>query len=72
MLLPRDARELKARVTWGDYVTEPRLDDAVFLPEAREAAEARGETPKAPARNTIDWRRLPREEWVPIPIQRRR
>ena len=69
VLLPRDAREVKARVTWGDYVTEPRLDDAVFLPEAREAAEARGEAPKAPARNTIDWRRLPREEWVPIPIR---
>ena len=25
--------------------------------------------PKAPSRNTIDWRRLPREEWVAIPIQ---
>jgi hypothetical protein len=69
VLLPRDARELRARVTWGDYVTEPRLDDAVFLPEAREAAEARGESPKAPARNMIDWRRLPREEWLAITIQ---
>ncbi|MFZ2103787.1 MAG: hypothetical protein WAV18_00140 [Roseiarcus sp.] len=68
VLLPRDARELKARVTWGDYVTEPRLDDAVFLPEAREAAEARGDTPKPFARNTIDWRRVPREERVAIPL----
>ncbi len=68
VLLPRDARELKARVTWGDYVTEPRLDDAIFLPEAREAAEARGDTPKPPARNTIDWRRVPREESVVIPL----
>ena len=40
VLLPRDATRLQARVTWGDYVTEPRLDEAVFLPEAREAAEA--------------------------------
>ncbi len=69
VLLPRDARELKARVTWGDYVTEPRLDDAVFLPEAREAAEARGEKPKEPQRNTVDWRRIPREEAVPIPLR---
>ena len=69
VLLPRNAHELKARITWGDYVTEPRLDDAVFLPAAREAAEGRGEAPKAPPRSTIDWRRLPREEWVPIPIQ---
>ena len=68
VLLPRDARELQARVTWGDYVTEPRLDDAVFLPEAREAAEARGEKPKAPQRNTVDWRRIPREERLPIPL----
>jgi hypothetical protein len=69
VLLPRNAHELKARITWGDYVTEPRLDDAVFLPEAREAAEGRGEAPKAPPRNTIDWRRLPREEWVLIPLR---
>jgi hypothetical protein len=68
VLLPRDARELQARATWGDYVTEPRLDDSVFLPEAREAAEARGEKPKAPARNTIDWRRLPREALLKIPL----
>ena len=68
VLLPREARELKARVTWGDYVTEPRLDDSVFLPDAREAAEARGEKPKAPPRNTIDWRRIPREALVTIPL----
>ena len=69
VLLPRGARELKARVTWGDYVTEPRLDDALFLPEAREAAEARGEKPKAPAHNAIDWRRLPREVLADVAIQ---
>ncbi len=60
VLLPRNARELHARVTWGDYVTEPRLADAVFLPEAREAAEARGEKIREPKRGTVDWRRIPR------------
>ena len=45
------ARQLQARVTWGDYVTEPRLDDAVFLERAREAAEERGEVPKPPSRS---------------------
>ena len=68
VLLPRDARTLQARVTWGDYVTEPRLDDAVFLPEAREAAEARGEKPKEPLRSSVDWRRIPREARLPIPL----
>ena len=68
VLLPRDARALQARVTWGDYVTEPRLDDAVFLPEAREAAEARGEKPKEPLRSSVDWRRIPHEARLPIPL----
>ncbi|WP_316226739.1 DISARM system helicase DrmA [Bradyrhizobium sp. SZCCHNS3052] len=70
VLLPRDASGLQARVSWGDYVTEPRLDDAVFLEAAREIAEARGETPKTPGRETLDWRRIPREETVPITIRR--
>jgi hypothetical protein len=69
VLLPRDARQLQARVTWGDYVTEPPLDDALFLEEAREAAEARGEVPKPPARNTLDWRRLPREEPLTLALR---
>jgi len=56
-------------VTWGDYVTEPRLDDAVFLPDAREAAEAKGEKPKEPPRNTVDWRRIPREEPMTLPLR---
>src|SRR5271165_2522553 len=68
VLLPRDAHTLQVRVTWGDYVTEPRLDDAVFLPEAREAAEARGEKPKEPLRSSVDWRRIPREARLPIPL----
>src|SRR5580658_212735 len=66
VLLPRDALELRARVSWGDYVTGPRLDDAIFLPAAREAAEARGEKTKEPQRNAVDWRRIPREVTVSI------
>ncbi|MBU3888768.1 DISARM system helicase DrmA [Methylosinus sp. KRF6] len=69
VLLPRDAKELQVRVTWGDYVTEPRLDDAVFLPAARESAEAKGEKPRFPAANEVDWRRIPREERLTLPIR---
>ncbi len=68
VLLPRDATKLQARVTWGDYVTEPRLEDAVFLPVARQAAEAKGEKPEEPARNAVDWRRIPREERLTLPL----
>ena len=56
-------------MTWGDYVTEPPLDEAVFLPAAREEAEARGEKPKSPQRNTLDWRRIPREVRLPVPLR---
>lgn len=69
VLLPRSARELKARVTWGDYVTEPHLEEAIFIREAREAAEAEGRKPKEPPRNSLEWRRIPREEHVIIPIK---
>jgi hypothetical protein len=68
VLLPLNAKSLKARVTWGDYVTEPRLDEAVFLADAREQAEAAGEKPKAPAKSSLSWRRIPREEWVTVDL----
>ncbi len=69
VLLPRDAKRMRARVTWGDYVTEPRLEEAVFMRDQREQAEARGEKPKEPLKNTLQWRRIPREEWIDINIQ---
>lgn len=69
VLLPRDARVLKARVTWGDYVTEPRLEEAVFMRAPREEAETRGEKPAEPKKNSLHWRRIPREEWVTINLQ---
>lgn len=68
VLLPRDARELQARVTWGDYVTEPPLDEAIFLPEKRDAAIQAGERPKEPPRSSLDWRRIPREERMTITL----
>ena len=64
VLLPRDARQLQARVTWGDYVTEPRLDDAVFL-----KVERGDDAAKAPSRNELDWRRIPREERLTLDLR---
>lgn len=69
VLLPRDASQLQARVSWGDYVTEPRLDDAVFLETAREDAEKKGDVPKAPPRQSLDWRRIPRDETIILSIR---
>ncbi|MES0032714.1 DISARM system helicase DrmA [Mesorhizobium sp. M0040] len=72
VLLPRDATELQARISWGDYVTEPPLDDAVFLPAARERAVEAGERPKEPSKNSLEWRRIPREEHVTIALSAQR
>lgn len=66
VLLPLTAKTLEARVTWGDYVTEPPLDDAVFLPEARERANEAGEKPKEPLKSSLDWRRIPGDQRIPI------
>ena len=68
VLLPIGATSLEARVTWGDYITEPPLDEAVFLPAARDAAQKAGETTKEPLKGSLDWRRIPREERLTIPI----
>ncbi|WP_331318996.1 DISARM system helicase DrmA [Methylobacterium mesophilicum] len=72
VLLPRDTEEITARVTWGDYVTEPPLDPAVVVPAARVAAAAAGELPKTPAPGTLHWRRIPREARIPIRLDVRR
>lgn len=68
VLLPRAAKSLEARVTWGDYVTEPPLDKAVFLPDEREKAAQAGDQPKEPAKSSLDWRRIPREERLTIDL----
>ena len=68
VLLPRDTREIHARVTWGDYVTEPPLDAAVLLPARREAATAAGERLNEPRKETLAWRRIPREERVTVSL----
>ncbi len=66
VLLPTGVTEITARVTWGDYVTEPPLDPAVILPAVREAASAAGKVPAAPPAKSLQWRRIPREAHIPI------
>lgn len=69
VLLPRSAKVLQARVTWGDYVTEPPLDKAVFLPDEREKAVQAGEQLKEPPKSSLDWRRIPRDERLAIDLE---
>ncbi len=68
VLLSRETTSIDARVTWGDYVTEPPLAAALVNPEEREAAAKENRKLDEPARNSLQWRRLPQERWVSIPI----
>lgn len=68
VLLPRDAKSLMARVTWGDYVTEPPIDAALIDPDLREEASKEGRALHAPPNSSLSWRRLPREEQMSIPL----
>ncbi len=69
VLLSRDATSIEARVTWGDYVTEPPLASALVNPEEREAAAKERRKLEEPARNSLQWRRLPQERRVSIPVR---
>lgn len=69
VLLPRNATTLEARVTWGDYVTEPALDSALVNPDEREDANKEGRALNEPAKSSLSWRRLPRERFVTIPLK---
>ena len=55
VLLPHDVAEVEARVTWGDYVTEPPLPE-----DTLEEAGSRSQL--------VEWRRLPREAQVRIKV----
>lgn len=68
VLLPKDATSIDARVTWGDYVTEPPLETALVNPEEREAASSEGRSLNEPAKSSLSWRRLPRERKLTIPL----
>lgn len=68
VLLSRDTTSIGARVTWGDYVTEPPLAAALVNPEEREAAAKEKRKIDEPSRSSLQWRRLPQERRMTIPI----
>jgi hypothetical protein len=62
VLLPLDVAELGVTVSWGDYLTEPPLPEAVLFPP-EEATPPKGTEP-----DRVDWIRVPRESRFSIPI----
>jgi hypothetical protein len=67
VLLPPDVREIEARISWGDYRTEPPLPEAILLPDEPKAKGEDGES-KKPDRPMVDWVRLPRQQTVRLKI----
>ncbi len=70
VLLARDTTSIDARITWGDYVTEPPLAEALVDPEVREAALRENRKLDEPPRSSLQWRRLPAERHVTIPLKK--
>lgn len=69
VLLDPDVKEIQARISWGDYRTEPPLPETVLLPES--LAEEVGEDgkPKRIDRPLVDWVRIPKQRIVALPVR---
>jgi hypothetical protein len=69
VLLDAHVKEIEAHISWGDYVTEPRLPEDVLLPES--AAKEIGEDgkPKRIDRPLVDWVRIPKERVVRLAVR---
>jgi hypothetical protein len=67
VLLPPNVTEIEARVSWGDYRTEPPLSEDVLVPDEHEAKEE-DERPKKKQRPMVDWVRLPQERTVRLQV----
>jgi hypothetical protein len=67
-LLAPDVAEIDACVSWGDYLTEPPLEEIALLPDPLpEEGDASGKT-KRVARPPVDWVRIPKEKTIRLPI----
>jgi hypothetical protein len=66
VLLPLGVKSIKAKISWGDYQTEPKLPDDILLPD--EPASGSGEKEKK-TRPRVDWVRVPREQIVEFEVQ---
>jgi hypothetical protein len=67
VLLPPDVTELEARVSWGDYRTEPPLSTELFLPEEGEDTSEDGKRKKK-ERPFVEWVREPKEQTVRVTV----
>jgi hypothetical protein len=69
VLLDPDVKEIEARISWGDYVTEPRLPEDILLPEPSAAELGEDGKPKRIERPLVDWVRTPKERVVRLAVR---
>ncbi len=65
VLLPPNVREIEARISWGDYRTEPPLPEDILLPDEGSEKDAEGTKRKRPL---VDWVRTPRQQTVRVVV----
>ena len=69
VLLDPDVTEIEARISWGDYRTEPQLPEAILLPEPLREELGEDGKPKRTERPLVDWVRSPKNRVVALPIR---
>jgi hypothetical protein len=65
VLLPTGVVEFEAKVTWGDYVTEPPLSEQVLIGEDEPAEDGK---PKRRSLPDVQWVRVPQERTVRLRV----
>ncbi|HEV2270823.1 MAG TPA: DISARM system helicase DrmA [Steroidobacteraceae bacterium] len=68
VLLDPEVTEIEARVSWGDYKTEPPISEELLAPEPP-PGEGDSSGRKAIQRPRVDWVRVPKERSFLVPIR---
>jgi hypothetical protein len=69
VLLDPEVKEIQARISWGDYRTEPPLPETVLLPEPPPEELGEDGKPKRIDRPPVDWIRFAKERIVALPVR---
>ena len=69
VLLDPDVTLIEARVSWGDYRTEPPLPEAILQPEPLPEELGEDGKPKRIERPMVDWVRTAKDRVVALPIK---
>jgi Helicase conserved C-terminal domain len=69
VLLHPDVTEIEARISWGDYRTEPQLPEDILLPESPPEKIGEDGKKKRVERPMVDWVRSAKERVVIVPVK---